>query len=338
MTIMSDVFMRNKSWMAGCFVSVFASLLSPPALADEGGVSFWLPGQYGSFAATPSEPGWSFELIYYHSNATARSGTSIVRGGVTLQGDIKSPSDLFTLTPTYVFATPVLGAQVSLGISTTWGKNATSASATLTGPGGGILSGTRADNVVGFGDLSPTASLTWNQNVHNYTVYATGGIPVGVYQTTRLSNLGIGHWAVDGGAGYTYLNEQAGFEWSAVLGVTYNFINPYTQYQSGIDAHLDWAVSPYLSDRMHIGAVGYFYNQLSGDSGSGAKLGEFKSRVGGIGPQIGFFFPLAGQQGYLNFKGYHEFAAKNRLDGWSAWITLSVERLGQKSPPLVSKR
>src|SRR5262249_4449760 len=27
------------------------------AAADEAGTSFWLPGQYGSFAAVPSEPG-----------------------------------------------------------------------------------------------------------------------------------------------------------------------------------------------------------------------------------------------------------------------------------------
>jgi hypothetical protein len=49
--------------------------------------------------------------------------------------------------------------------------------------------------------------------------------------------MGLGHWAADTGAGYTYLNEQVGFEWSAVVGFTYNFINPYTQYRSGIDAH-----------------------------------------------------------------------------------------------------
>jgi len=27
--------------------------------ADENGVSFWLPGIFGSLAATPQQPGWS---------------------------------------------------------------------------------------------------------------------------------------------------------------------------------------------------------------------------------------------------------------------------------------
>jgi hypothetical protein len=30
--------------------------VSPAALADEGGVSVWLPGQFGSLAAAPGEP------------------------------------------------------------------------------------------------------------------------------------------------------------------------------------------------------------------------------------------------------------------------------------------
>ena len=122
-----------------------------------------------------------------------------------------------------------------------------------------------------------------------------------------------------------------GFEWSAVAGLTYNFINPYTQYQSGIDAHLDWAISPYLSDKFHLGAVGYVYNQLTADSGPGARLGEFTSRVAGIGPQVGFFVPIADREGYLNLRGYHEFNASNRLQGWTGYVTFSVEAPEQKS-------
>ena len=34
------------------------------AAADEGGVSFWLPGLFGSLAAAPQQPGWSLASIY----------------------------------------------------------------------------------------------------------------------------------------------------------------------------------------------------------------------------------------------------------------------------------
>jgi hypothetical protein len=161
-------------------------------------------------------------------------------------------------------------------------------------------------------------------------VYATAAVPVGVYDPTRLATMGLGHWATDAGAGYTYLNEQVGFEWSAVVGLTYNSINPYTQYRSGIDAHLDWAISPYLSEKLHIGAVGYAYNQLTGDSGASPALGGFRSRVAGVGPQIGFFFPVADRGGYLNLRGYYEFDAKNRLEGWTTYVTFSLEAAERK--------
>ena len=308
--------------LSALFVS---ALFFNAAHAEEAGVGFWLPGQYGSFAAVPySQSGWSFEFVFYHAKASATANAAFPRAGIPGVG-VHSPSDLFMFTPTYVLETPILGAQAAFGLSTLFGRNATSVTATLTGPGGNTLSGVRSDDVVGIGDLAPQASLIWSRDVHNFMLYATGNIPVGAYSTTRLSALGLGYWAVDAGAGYTYYNEDAGVEWSAVLGFTYNFINPHTRYQSGISAHLDWAVSPYVSDTMHLGAVGYFYNQMTGDSGPGATLGDFKSRVAGIGPQIGFFFSVGEREAYLNFRGYQEFNAKNRLSGWTAWVTLSFE-------------
>ena len=313
---------------------LLATLFPIAVTADEAGVSFWLPGQYGSFSAVPSDPGWSFETAYYHASAAASGGISFERGG-GIQAGIKSPSDFFMFTPTYAFETRIFGAQAAFGTTILYGKNATSVSATLSGPGGNTLSGSRSDDVLGFGDLYPTISLKWNKDVHNFMVYATTGIPVGAYQPTRLSALGLGHWAIDVGVGYTYLNETAGIEASVVFGLTYNFINPYTQYQSGTDAHLDWAISPYLNDKFHIGAVGYFYNQITGDSGAGARLGSFESRVAGIGPQIGFFIPVFDREAYLHLRAYSEFAAKNRLEGWNAFVTFSVEAAGQKVPPAV---
>ena len=307
------------------------------AAGDEAGVSFWLPGQYGSFAAVPSKPGWSFESSYYHASADASRGISFERGGA-IQAGMKSPSDFVMFTPTYAFETPIVGAQAAFGTTILYGKNATSVSATLTGPGGNSISGSRSDEVVGFGDLYPTVSLKWNKDVHNFMVYATTGLPVGAYQLNRLSALGLGHWAVDGGVGYTYLNETAGIEGSVVFGLTHNFINPYTQYQSGTDAHIDWAISPYLNDKFHIGAVGYFYNQITGDSGAGARLGDFKSRVTGIGPQIGFFIPFFDRQAYLNLRTYSEFDARNRLEGWNAFITFSIEPPGEKVPAVANLR
>jgi Putative MetA-pathway of phenol degradation len=64
-----------------------------------------------------------------------------------------------------------------------------------------------------------------------------------------LSNLGIGHGAIDAGGGYTYFDQQTGHEFSAVLGFTYNLKNQSTQYQNGIDMHLDWGASQFLTEQ-----------------------------------------------------------------------------------------
>ncbi len=76
---------------------------------------------------------------------------------------------------------------------------------------------------------------------------------------------------------------------------------------SGTDFHLDWGASQFLSKQLLIGAVGYVYDQVTGDSGAGDHIGPFMSRVVGVGPQVGYIFPLGNYQGYLNLKGYGEF-------------------------------
>ena len=92
-------------------------------------------------------------------------------------------------------------------------------------------------------------TLKWNNGVHNWMTYVTGDIPVGAYDPNRLANIGIGHGAIDGGGGYTYLNPATGHDFSGVAGFTYNFKNQDTQYQNGIDFHFDWGASQFLSNR-----------------------------------------------------------------------------------------
>jgi|SRR5271166_3043989 len=299
------------------------ALLSRQAIADEGGVSFWLPGTYGSLSAVPAVPGWSFSVFNYYDSVSAANGADFVRGGGIVAG-VNSRIDFLFVNPAYVFATPVLGGQASLGMGALFGPDTTSAFGAVTGPGSASLPVNRTDSVFGVGDLYPTGSLRWNWGVNSVMTYLTGDIPVGLYNAQQLASLGIGHGAVDAGSGYTYFDPQTGHEFSAVIGATYNFINPATQYKNGIDGHLDWGASQFLSASLQVGVVGYVYDQLTGDSGSGAKLGPFESRVIGIGPQIGYLFPVAGIQGYVNLKAYGEFDARNRPSGWNAWLTLSI--------------
>jgi len=183
-------------------------------------------------------------------------------------------------------------------------------------------------------DVFYEGTLKWNNGVHNTMIYTTGNIPSGTYDANRLANLSLGFVAVDAGAGYTYLDAKTGIEFSIVGGLTYNFNNPYNDYQNGIDSHIDWAASHFLSKNVLIGVVGYFFQQPTGDSGTGANLGDFKGRVVGIGPQIGFMFPAGeGYQGYLNLKAYKDLAVENRPQGYTAWVTLAISPAAPSETP-----
>lgn len=312
--------------------------------ADEGGVSFWVPGFFGSLAATPQQPGFSFATIYYHTPVSAGGDVAfarqVTRGNITanfsgtLNANLNADADLVMVVPSYVFATPVLGGQAAVALLAPYGRSKASVDATLVGTLGPIpftLSGGRTDTVTAFGDVAPQFALRWNAHVHNWVAYATGNLTVGAYDSKRLANLGIGHNAIDAGAGYTYFNPQTGLEFSAVAGLTYNFENTHTSYKNGIDFHLDWGASQFLGKQWHVGVVGYVYQQLTGDSGAGNRLGDFKSRVFSVGPQIGYIFPIGGQQGYLNLKGYKEFGAEHRPEGWNTWLTFAISPAAPES-------
>jgi hypothetical protein len=61
---------RPFAWPILATISLAASTAIPQtATADEGGVSFWLAGLFGSLAAAPQQPGWSFADIYYHGHS-----------------------------------------------------------------------------------------------------------------------------------------------------------------------------------------------------------------------------------------------------------------------------
>ena len=313
----------QQRWATPLLATATLLLAAGPVAADEGGVSFWLPGQFSSFAAVPGDPGWSLPLVYYHTSTDASGGRSFPIGG-RLTAGVDAKADLLFLAPSYVFATPVAGGRATLGMTGLFGKMKVGVDGTLTGPGGGTVTGRESDSLTSVGDLYPTGSLKWNDGNHNYMVYTMAGVPVGSYKVGRLANLGTNHWSIDGGGGYTYLDPKKGHEFSVVLGFTHSWENDDTNYKNGTSGHLDWAASQFFSEQLHVGIAGYFYKQLSGDSGSGAVLGDFKSKVSGIGPQVGYFFPVGGQKWYVNLRGYHEFDAKNRPEGWNSWLTLAI--------------
>ena len=335
--------------LAGCVLAVAIAIpAARPSLADEGGVSFWTPGFLGSLAATPMVPGFALTNIYYHTSVSAGSDVAfarqVARGNITahftgnLVASLSASADLYMAIPSYTFAQSFLGGQATALLIVPYGRARTGVDATLNGSfgiGPGFTIGAaRTDEVTGFADLIPQFNVRWNAGVHNFMTYVTGNLNVGVYDQNSLANLGIGHHAIDAGGGYSYFNPQTGLEYSGSLGFTYNFKNVHTDYQNGVDMHFDAAASQFVTKQLQLGVVGYAYQQLSCDSGGGVRLGCFESRVFGLGPQLGYIVPLGTtHQAYLNLKGYKEFAAENRPEGWNVWLTLAISPAAPTPPP-----
>lgn len=174
----------------GCVVGMALIATAVPSgyvQADEGGVSYWLPGRFSSLAATPQVPGWSMAEVYYHTSVSAFGSAAAAREihvgkipaaiNVDLNLRLNAQADLLLLNPTYTFATPVLGGQLAIGVVGLFGRSSADLAGTLTaavGPFAVTRTGSFGDSITSVGDLYPQATLKWNAGVHNFMTYVTG--------------------------------------------------------------------------------------------------------------------------------------------------------------------
>jgi hypothetical protein len=116
-------------------------------------------------------------------------------------------------------------------------------------------------------------------------------------------------------------------------------MNDATDYQTGDQFHLDGAIAehlPLFGGFVGAGVNGYFYQQITGDSGSGAKLGGFEGMSAGIGRDCSYAyrigdFDLAGEAKWLP-----ELGVSNRLDGNTVRFNLGVSWGPKPQGPLES--
>src|SRR5258708_16278254 len=81
-----------------CVLAALLALSPEVSLADESGVSFWLPGQVDSLPAAPGVPGWSMAEVYYHTTVSAFGAVAAARG---IQIGRFSPPSYFRFHPSF---------------------------------------------------------------------------------------------------------------------------------------------------------------------------------------------------------------------------------------------
>jgi hypothetical protein len=114
-SIFVDTLRRNRiiSFIFAPMIAFACATASPDTQADEGGASFWLPGQFGSLAATLTKPGWSLSFTYHHASTSTATGKNFEIGG-RIETGVSARTNLLFITPTYTFSDSVLGGQARI--------------------------------------------------------------------------------------------------------------------------------------------------------------------------------------------------------------------------------
>ena len=292
------------------------------AMAAEGGAGFYLLGSKGPAAAITPPPGVFFQNDIYIYSGDLGGNRALPTGGrlaVGVQGDavIELPTVL------WVLPEDILGGHLGLSATLPIGWKKTSADATLAGPLGGTGSASISDSVFTVGDPIASAFLGWEAGNFHWQLGTLVNIPIGDYQDGEISNIAFHHWGADVFAAGTWLDPNIGLDLSAVLGMTFNAENPATDYRTGNEFHFEWAAVQHFNEQFDAGLVGYYYDQVTGDSGDGAN-GPFKGRAAAIGATIGWNFKAGDVPISARIKYFHEFAVENRAEGDAVFLTISM--------------
>lgn len=303
------------------------------AHAVEGGKSLYLLGKRGPVAGLIPKPGSyvTNDLYYYNGD----SDQEFPIAGLLNEG-ISAEAIVNVLQATWITDTSFGNGRLAIGGVVPYGHVKLEADATATTPGDTTLGAGVSDSLTAFGDLALAASLGWRKRDGDLfragSIYSTVFVPVGSFKEGRLANMGANRWGLDVGTAFTLGNFKKGREFSGVLGITFNGENDDTDYDSGHEAHLELSYKQHLPSGFSAGIVGYYSKQFTSDSGGPKVLGDFKSRVGGIGPEMAYQFKAAGRSMNLDLRWYHEFNAKNRVEGDAVFLTLSVPLQPDPSP------
>jgi hypothetical protein len=326
-------FARRRLHPLGAAVVMAGALCGQAARASEGGASFYLLGSGGPGAATlPPLEGIFLVNTFYYYNGKGGGNRQFSLGGNLVAG-VKA--EIFADFPTVIWVptTNLAGGVLALGAIAPVADVNVDVSAVITGPRGNSLNLSRSDDAFTFGDPALTAMLGWKTGKLAVTASTLVNIPIGDYRAGHLANIAFHRWAVDTSLAATWRDPKNGWDVSGKAGFTFNGTNDTTDYNTGTEFHLEGAIEKTLSPAFSLGVQGYYFDQVSGDSGSGATLGSFKGQVAGLGVTGAYNFKIMGKvPASLRLRALTEFDAKNRMEGDAVFLDFSMP-LAVKMPP-----
>ncbi|MEP9359643.1 transporter [Sphingomonas sp. KR3-1] len=316
--------MTGKQQLTLLTATALAALAGGAARADENGASVYLlgTGGPGTAIAPPLEGIYLDNTIYIYTGGTKSTRDFKIGGNLVTDVDMTLPADFLTLLA--VPSTNFLGGTLGIGAALPVGAPMIDASAVVTGPLGREIGIRRHDANIIVGDPLAVASLTWKSGKFHAQLSGMVNIPVGYYREGALASLSFHRWAEDVSIGVTYHDEDRGWDLSHKVGITFNGRNTATDYDSGNDLHVEASIEKILSKKFSLGVLGYHFEQLTGDSGSGATLGPYKGKVNGVGGTIAYNTVLGRAPSTFRLKVIQEFGEKNRPKGTAFMLDLAL--------------
>jgi hypothetical protein len=319
----------SLSWaiIAG-LVPVFSlAQIADDASAAEKGIGTYLLGQAGMLP--PVSGVFSTNTVYIYSGQASPSTEFEIGGNIVANVDV----DLVLGVPgvLWVPEAEILGGRVGVFGILPIGSVGVNADVTATLPGFPPLAGSVSQSRVSVGDPQVGALIGWTSGPLHWNLGTLINVPIGDYENGALDNLAFNHLSVDIYGGLTWLDPATGFELSGRAGITFNDKNSATDYKTGEEFHIEFAALKHFSPQFNAGLVGYHYQQISGDSGSGAVLGAFEGRVTALGPHVSWTFPVGQVPVSLASRALVEFNTKNRTEGVAGYVIVTVP-LGGPTP------
>ena len=282
-------------------------LSSSDAQAFEGAASIYPKG----FAAFMSgfiapEPGHFIVNPYYY--AFDGSANASVRNGRVELG-VDSVTDGVFVQAFYTTAWRFFGGTYSIGgeVGYSWAGT----TATVDTPQGSVTV-SQSEN-----GISDSLFIPINLSGHTGNWHMNAGLsfylPTSPYNIGSLS-AGRNLWAVTPTFAVTWFDMANGWDVSGAFALVIPGENEATDYQSGVVAQLDWAIGKQFGE-WEIGIAGNIVKQITGDSGSGARLGGFRMESFGIGPAINYTTMIGTTPMTLSAQWQPDISATNTLKG-----------------------
>lgn len=305
---------------------ILASLVIAQSHAEEGAGGHYVPGATSSFIdALPGKPGLVVAAAYtYYEGDTDLDKPLKFAGLLGLNASARC--DAATIFGIYQTDFELLGGKYAMGAAIPFLE--VDVSASVVPPIGPTVQ--RNDTASGLGDITLyPVMIGWTDGPDLKYDFRLGiYAPTGSFEEGQLANPGRNYWTFEPSVSVSWLSTTIGTEATLFAGFDINTENPDTDYRSGTSFHLDGTLAQHLPlgdyGIIGVGANAFFYDQISGDSGSGATLGDFKGRTAGVGPVISYVTKINGNDVAAELKWLPELSVTRRLKGDTIWFKVGV--------------